>query len=289
MSDIVQRFARIAADQPDRPIIYVPASNERLSASQVWQSHLDVRQQLSALGIQPGQLVVSAAGNRPGAISLLLACLSLRAPLMPIDASATAAEVEQFADRFGAFVVVLPDGSNLRLVRQHAKPGTYGDAALLKLTSGSTGFPKAILTAESHLVADGERIIRTMGITDKDTQLAVIPLSHSYGFGNLVMPLLLQGTAMVLRDSFVPSQVLVDAHGFQTRVFAGVPYMFNYLAENSPTRRLAGRVCSCSFLPAHGSIRRRPAHFTIDSASKSIRFMAPAKRAALPMMRRAMR
>ncbi len=56
---------------------------------------------------------------------------------------------------------------NLRLVRQHAKPATYGDAALLKLTSGSTGFPKAILTAESHLVADGERIIRTMGIADK--------------------------------------------------------------------------------------------------------------------------
>ena len=48
------------------------------------------------------------------------------------------------------------------------------------------------------------------------------------------MPLLLQGTAMVLRDSFVPSQVLVDAHGFQARVFAGVPYMFNYLAANSP-------------------------------------------------------
>jgi len=235
VSDIVQRFARIAADQPDRPIIYVPASHERLSASQVWQSHLDVQQQLSALGIQPGQLVVSAAGNRPGAISLVLACLSLRAPLMPIDASATAAEVEQFADRFGAFVVALPDGSNLRLVRQHAKPGTYRDAALLKLTSGSTGFPKAILTAESHLVADGERIIRTMGITDKDTQLAVIPLSHSYGFGNLVMPLLLQGTAMVLRESFVPGQVLVDAHGFQARVLAGVPYMFNYLAENSPT------------------------------------------------------
>jgi long-chain acyl-CoA synthetase len=234
VSDLVQRFARIAADQPDRLIIYAPASNERLSASQVWQSHLDLRLQLSALGIQPGQLVVSAAGNRPGAISLVLACLSLRAPLMPIDASATAAEVAQFADRFGAFLVVLPDGSNMRLVRQHANPATYVDAALLKLTSGSTGFPKAILTAESHLVADGERIIGTMGIGDTDTQLAVIPLSHSYGFSNLVMPLLLQGTAIVLRESFVPSQVLGDAHTFQSRVFAGVPYMFSYLVTNPP-------------------------------------------------------
>lgn len=234
VSDIVQRFARIAADQPDRPLIYTPASGITLTASQVWQSHLELRQQLSALGIQPGQLVVSAAGNRPGAIPLLLACLSLRAALMPIDASATAAEVEQFADRFGAFVVVMPDGVNVRLVRQRAVPVTYADAALLKLTSGSTGFPKAILTAESHLIADGERIARTMGIAADDTQLAVIPLSHAYGIGNLVMPLVLQGTAIVLRESFVPGQLLVDARAFQARVCAGVPYMFNYLVENPP-------------------------------------------------------
>ncbi len=48
------------------------------------------------------------------------------------------------------------------------------------------------------------------------------------------MPLLLQGTAILLRDSFVPSQVLLDAHALQSRVFAGVPYMFNFLAANTP-------------------------------------------------------
>lgn len=234
MSDIVQHFARIAADGPDRPVIYAPASHESLTASQVWQLHLELREQLAALGIQPGQLLVSAVGNRPAAVPLVLACLSLRVPIMPIDGSATAAEVEQFADRFGAFVVALPDRSRVRLLRQHANPATYASASLLKLTSGSTGFPKAILTAESHLVADGERIIESMGIAEHDTQLAVIPLSHSYGFSNLVMPLLLQGTAMVLRDSFIPMQLLDDARTFQSRVFAGVPYMFNYLATNAP-------------------------------------------------------
>jgi long-chain acyl-CoA synthetase len=234
VSDIVQRFARIAIDQPDRPIIYAPALNEALTASRLWQSHLELAQQLSGLGIQPGQLVVSALGNRSAAIPLLLACLSLRVPLMPIDASATAAEVEQFADRFGAFVVAVPNGSDVRLFTQQANPVRYVDASLLKLTSGSTGFPKAILTADSHLIADGERIIEAMGIAASDTQLAVIPLSHSYGFGNLVMPLLLQGTAIVLRDSFVPSQLLADAMTFRSRVFAGVPYMFNYLTTNPP-------------------------------------------------------
>jgi acyl-CoA synthetase (AMP-forming)/AMP-acid ligase II len=234
VSDLVERFARIAADQPERPVIYAPASNDVLSASQLWQSHLELHAQLLALGIRPGHLVVSAAGNRPAAIPLLLACLALRAPLMALDASATITEVADFGARFGAFAVVLPRGPDLRIKRQDADPATYADAALLKLTSGSTGFPKAILTTESNLIADGERIIAAMGIDAGDTQLATIPLSHSYGFGNLVMPLLLQGTAIALRDSFVPAQVLVDAHVFQSRVFAGVPYMFNYLAANTP-------------------------------------------------------
>ena len=234
VSDIVQRFARIAVEQPARPLIYAPASGHSLSASRVWQTHLELREQLSTLGIRPGHLVVSAAGNRPESISLLLACLSLGAPLMPIDAGATAAEVADFAARFGAFAVVLSEGRSLRVKRHPADPATYADAALLKLTSGTTGFPKAILTNESHLVADAERIMGTMGITDRDTQLAVLPLSHSYGLGNLIMPLLLRGTAIVLRDSFVPTQVLLDAHGFGSRVLAGVPYMFKYLVANPP-------------------------------------------------------
>ena len=46
-----------------------------------------------------------------------------------------------------------------------------------------------------------------MGIKPSDTQIAVIPLSHSYGLGVLLMPLLLQATAIVVRDSFVPPQL----------------------------------------------------------------------------------
>jgi long-chain acyl-CoA synthetase len=48
------------------------------------------------------------------------------------------------------------------------------------------------------------------------------------------MPLVLQGTALALRESFVPQQLLFDAHRFQTRVFPGVPYQFNYFVENPP-------------------------------------------------------
>jgi acyl-CoA synthetase (AMP-forming)/AMP-acid ligase II len=247
VSEIVQRFARIALEQPDRPVIYVAGTNDVLTASQVWRVHLELRQRLSAIGVGPDQLVVSAAGNRPASIPLLLACLALRAPLMPVDAGAAIAEIAEIATRFGASAIVLPEASvrssartslplvgDLHVVHHRVDGTMYGDAAVLKLTSGSTGFPKATLTAETHLISDGEHIIEAMGIRGDDIQIAAIPLSHSYGFGSLIMPLVLQGTALVLRESFVPQQLLFDARRFHTRVFPGVPYQFNYFVENPP-------------------------------------------------------
>ena len=247
VSGILQRFARIALEQPARPAIFVSGSDQLLSASAVWKAHLELREQLLALGVEPDRLILSAAGNHSAAVPLLLACLSLRAPLLAVDASATASEIEEFGTRFGASVVVVPEtaqrnaqpgvslSGDLCTIPRCSNPSTYPGAALLKLTSGSTGLPKAILTSEAHLIADGERIIGSMGIGPDDIQLAAIPLSHSYGFGNLLMPLLLQGTPMVLQDSFVPKQLLVDARAFQARIFPGVPYMFTYFAANPPT------------------------------------------------------
>ena len=65
-------------------------------------------------------------------------------------------------------------------------------------------------------------------------QIAAIPLSHSYGLGNLVMPLLLHGTAIVLRDGFVPQRIPDDARRLQARHLPGVPYMFEHFATHPP-------------------------------------------------------
>src|SRR5204863_6188690 len=67
----------------------------------------------------------------------------------------------------------------------------------VKLTSVTTGDLKRIFCSAANLRADGQHIIRTMGIRSADRNLAIIPLGHSYGLGNLVMPLLLQGTTVV--------------------------------------------------------------------------------------------
>jgi acyl-CoA synthetase (AMP-forming)/AMP-acid ligase II len=100
---------------------------------------------------------------------------------------------------------------------------------MLKLTSGSTGIPKATLTTEAQLAADGRALADVMGIRPTDWHVGVIPVSHSYALGNIVVPLLLQGTPVVLRDGFAPAQVLDDAARVGARIFSGVPFMYERL------------------------------------------------------------
>ena len=113
-------------------------------------------------------------------------------------------------------------------------PREYPGAAVLKLTSGSTGTPKATLTTEAQLLADATHIVAAMDIRPSDVQIAAIPVSHSYGLGNLMLPLLMHGTAFVLRDSFVPHQLPDDVRQTGARVFPGVPFMFEYFLANPP-------------------------------------------------------
>jgi acyl-CoA synthetase (AMP-forming)/AMP-acid ligase II len=63
----------------------------------------------------------------------------------------------------------------------------------VKLTSGSTGEPRGVLFRAEQLAADAENIVATMGLRPEWPNLGVISLTHSYGFSNLVLPLLLHG------------------------------------------------------------------------------------------------
>ena len=107
-------------------------------------------------------------------------------------------------------------------------------AACLKITSGSSAEPKAIACRAEHLFADGRNIIATMGIRPGDRNLAAIPLGHSYGLGNLVMPLILQGTAVVCAAEYLPRQLVEWIARHRVTVFPGVPALFRVLAALPP-------------------------------------------------------
>src|SRR6185295_3824131 len=249
-SAILTRFAEIYRDDPRRPLLHVPATASAWTAADIWDAHRRYADQLTRLAAGPGHLVLSAAGNSPASVALLLACRAVDLPIMPIDAGTPLPELLALADRFAAAAIVVPATLDAEihaprepaaeldpglLLRLHpCVPHCYPGVAMLKVTSGSTGPAQATVTTEAQLVADGAHIVAAMRIAPADTQIAAIPISHSYGLGVLLMPLLMQGTACVLRDSFVPHQLPTDARQFGARVFPGVPFMFEYFLANPP-------------------------------------------------------
>jgi long-chain acyl-CoA synthetase len=251
LSEIVERFSRLHRDGPERALIHLPLTGTTLTADDLQDASLEHRRALDRLGLSQDNLVMLAIGNRPAAFPFWLACRAAGIAVMPVDVGATHAEITELARRFGATVAILPGISKprptigeleafcdglvaVRFSGVEPRPDLYRGAAALKLTSGSTGLPKATFTTEAELVFDTEHIVGAMDIRSEHTQIAATPLSHAYGLGNLLIPVLIQGTAVILREGFVPHALTADARAYGADVFPGVPFMFEHMAGSPP-------------------------------------------------------
>lgn len=96
----------------------------------------------------------------------------------------------------------------------------------LKTTSGTTRASQLIGFTAEQLAADADQIVATMGLRHEQPNLGVISLAHSYGFSNLVTPLLLRGIPLVLASSPMPASLLAAAAGFRELALPAVPAMW---------------------------------------------------------------
>lgn len=156
--------------------------------------------------------------------------------LVPSAAGNTVAFVVDFlaARRTGrTFVAIdmtMPPDEREELLARIVRGGIPAQTAVIKVTSGSTGKAKGVALTEAALLAGVRNILSTMAIRPGDVNLAAISLSHSYGFDNLVLPLVVQGTPMTLLEVFTPRAAL-DAIARRRVIFVPlVPVMFEALA-----------------------------------------------------------
>jgi acyl-coenzyme A synthetase/AMP-(fatty) acid ligase len=77
-----------------------------------------------------------------------------------------------------------------------------------------------------------------MGIRATDLNYALIPFGHSYGLGNLTIPLLAHGVPLVVGSGPLPQAIAADFAQWRATVFPGVPVMWRGVAA-SPVQ-LAG-------------------------------------------------
>ncbi|HXC36614.1 MAG TPA: fatty acid--CoA ligase family protein [Candidatus Acidoferrales bacterium] len=97
----------------------------------------------------------------------------------------------------------------------------------LKITPAGTGAGRVVAFTGEQLAADVENIVATMGLRPDWPNLGVISLAYSYGFSNLVLPLLLHGIPLFLAPSPLPVALRCATHADWNLTVAGVPALWH--------------------------------------------------------------
>jgi long-chain acyl-CoA synthetase len=184
-----------------------------------------------------GSVIAIQIGNHEDWASILIACLRRGLVVLPLEQSIGDQQRDAALEICHARAVVsaVASGNSPALIRLKTADATanWGEQApsLLKLTSGTTAAPRAIRFQSEQLLADCNHICETMGIGDVDLNFGVIPVSHSYGFSNLLTPLIARGVPMVLSRDRLPRAVLADLAGTNATVFPGMPVFYQAFCE----------------------------------------------------------
>ncbi len=108
-----------------------------------------------------------------------------------------------------------------------AWPDLPAGGAHVKTTSGSTGEPRRVVFTAAQLAADHDQIRAGMRLRNDAPNLAVISPAHSYGFSNLVLPLLLSGMPMIVPGDPLPGTLRrVLAENEEPLTLPAVPVMW---------------------------------------------------------------
>jgi long-chain acyl-CoA synthetase len=219
----------------DYAALFGSAGNVARSFDEVEEQARLFEEKIDAL--PAGAVVAVQIGNHEDWPSIFIACLRRQLVVLPLDESASEQQRDTALKICRASVVVsaVPSG-NFPQITSLATADPAADwngnpPALLKLTSGTTAAPRAIRFRSHQLLADCNQICETMDISDGDLNFGVIPVSHSYGFSNLLTPLMAHGVPMAVSRDRTPRAVLADLARTGATVFPGTPAFYRAFCD----------------------------------------------------------
>jgi long-chain acyl-CoA synthetase len=215
-----------------KPAIFDTSGSVLRTFAQIEEEARDFERTLLG-AFRPGDVIAIQIGNHPGWPGLLLACLRRQLVALPLERTTTKRERDAALRTCSTSALVDIRNEQITIRPLAHAPIAWGPnpPSLLKLTSGTTAAPRAIRFRSEQILVDCSQICETMGITGRDLNFAVIPLSHSYGFSNLVTPLVAHGVPMVLSRDRMPRAVLDDLARSSATVFPAMPVFYQAFSE----------------------------------------------------------
>jgi long-chain acyl-CoA synthetase len=258
---IFERFSQLTAAEPDAAALFDSRGGRAVTRAGLLRRAEALAARMAKEGIVPGSLVALQLANSADFLAAVLAIARLDCIAVPIDRDALAAEVGALLNYFRIrgliYRMSAADLQPAISVRDAAPVALPAGTRLLKLSSGSTGRPKGILTTEENLLADCANICSSMQIGTGDVNLGAIPFSHSYGFSNLVTPLLLRGTPLVISNDYLPQSVVDLCNRFRCTVVPLIPMVYEHLIIASSGQFESVRTFLSAGAPLPASVSRR--------------------------------
>ena len=222
----------------DRKVIrtFVDIESERI----FWRDKLS--------SIPKGSTILVQLAEDAGWPAIFLATLDLSLVMVPLETEVAGQQLDNVVK------VTRPHAAirSKELSRLHSDPPdwTAPQPDLLKITSGTTGLPRAIRFRESQLFSDCRNICSSMGLLPEDVNFGAIPFAHSYGFSNLVTPLLYQGTRFVCSRDRLPRAIYRHIEESEATVLPATPAIFQALSSLNDCDRLGAiRICISAGAP----------------------------------------
>jgi long-chain acyl-CoA synthetase len=244
---LVRAFDRLVERRPDARLVVSPTRQS--TASDVDALARAVTRVLEKTELPPGRAVGLLAPNGPGFLASLVAVLRARLAAVLLDARTPPSERERIATHLGTATTLRslrawPEGPEDFVLDRDAEPISRpvraDEALVVKLTSGSTGLPRGIVTPTEALLADDVALRASMGIDLEDRLLATVPFSHSYGLSSLVIPALAAGIPLVVPDDDGPFSPMLAAAQAGATIFPTVPAFVGALLRLSEPSELPG-------------------------------------------------
>jgi long-chain acyl-CoA synthetase len=123
-----------------------------------------------------------------------------------------------------------------------ARPTPPHELAAILYSGGTTGQPKGIMLSHHNFVSEGMQAAAWVGMSERDTILAMLPIFHGFGLGALVHAGLASGARLVLVPQFSAELVAKLIKTKRPTLMAGVPTLYEALSRDES---LQGTDLSC--------------------------------------------
>jgi long-chain acyl-CoA synthetase len=233
----------IAASDGERTLTYKGLLEGALTLAATCRLH----------GIGRGDRVMLLLPNSTLFVEAFFALALIGAVSVPVAPSSGDEEIAYCARDSEPKIILAAEGllerasrlsEGARVVCASLPPGRFGenppwlpatvepeDDAVWLYSTGSTGKPKRVARSQLGLTLLAQNHARTIGWTKDDRVLFAVPLSHTYGLGNM-LGVVASGASMHLVDGFNRWKVIEAIEREGITVFPAVPFMLSILAES---------------------------------------------------------